>query len=88
MKMELFLDDGILIFDGEILELFAEKGSSSRYHIKYLIALEFSSGRKGITLLDLRYGKGGGFLGYIIPEENMGQANKLMEAVQTAKSKL
>ena len=86
--IELNLQEGLLRFDGEVIELFDERGNSDRYHIRYLNKLEFAEGRKGITLLNLRYGKGGGFSGWIIPAENMGQAQQFMEAVQTAKANL
>ncbi|HAV78144.1 MAG TPA: hypothetical protein DCX53_12420 [Anaerolineae bacterium] len=86
--MELILDGGLLRFDGEVIELFSERGNSDRYHIRYLNKLEFAEGRKGITLLNLRYGGGGGFSGWIIPEENMGQAQQFMNAVQNAQAAL
>lgn len=85
--VELILDGGLLRFDGEVIELFDERGSSERYHIRYLNKLEFTEGRKGITLINLNHGKGGGFSGWIIPAENMDRAQDFMEAVQTAKVK-
>ena len=85
--IELTLDRGILRFDGEVIELFDERGSSDRYHIRYVNKLEFSEGRKGITLISLDHGKGGGFSSWIIPAENMDQAQKFMAAVQAEKAK-
>ena len=84
--MELILDGGLLRFDGEVIELFDERGSSDRYHIRFLNKLEFTEGRKGITLISLDHGKGGGFSSWIIPAEHMDQAHKFMEAVQSAKA--
>jgi hypothetical protein len=86
--VELILDGGLLRFDGEVFELFDERGSSDRYHIRFLNKLEFTEGAKGITLISLDHGKGGGFSSWIIPSENMDQAQKFMEAVQAAKAKL
>ena len=86
--IELILDGGLLRFDGEVIELFDERGSSDRYHIRFLNKLEFTEGRKGITLLSLDHGKGGGFSSWIIPAEHMDQAQKFMEAVQAAKANL
>jgi len=86
--MELNLEGGLLRFDGEVIELFDARGNSDRYHIRYLNNPEFSEGRKGITLLNLRYGGGAGFSGWIIPVENLGQAQKFMDAVQEAKARL
>ena len=86
--MQLILDGGILRFDGEVLELFDERGASDRYHIRYLTKLEFVNGAKGITLLNLKHGKGGGFSGWIIPSENMDQAQEFMAAVEAAQAKL
>ena len=86
--MELNLEGGLLRFDGEVIELFNERGNSDRYHIRYLNKLEFAEGRKGITLLNLRYGGGGGFSGWIVPAENMGQAQQFLTAVQDAQAKL
>jgi len=86
--MEMILDGGLLRFDGEVIELFDERGSSDRYHIRFLNKMEFTEGRKGITLLSLDHGKGGGFSSWIIPSEHMDEAYKFMEAVQTAKANL
>ncbi|HSG44916.1 MAG TPA: hypothetical protein VLA72_17350 [Anaerolineales bacterium] len=86
--IEMILDGGLLRFDGEVIELFDERRSSDRYHIRFLNKLEFSDGRKGIRLLSLDHGKGGGFSSWIIPAEEMEQAQKFMEAVQAAKANL
>jgi len=85
--IELNLEGGLLRFDGEVIELFDERGSSDRYHIRYLKKLEFAEGRKGITLLNLSYG-GGGFSGWIIPAGNMDQAQQFMRAVLAAQARL
>lgn len=86
--MELFLDGGFLRFDGEVLELFDEQGQTYRYHVRYVNKMEFASGRPGITLLNLSYGKNGGFSGWIVPEASLNQTHKLIEAIQSAKAKL
>ena len=84
--LELRLDDGLLRFDGEVVEYFTENGKSHRYHILYLKSLEIVSGWKDTKLMDLRYGKGGGFRGSIIPADQVTQAEEFIRAVMKAVS--
>jgi len=87
--MELFLDGGFLRFDGEVIELFSERGQNDRYHVRYVEKIELTSGRKGITLMNLRYGKGGGagFSGWMVPAGQVAQAHPFIQAVQDAKTR-
>jgi len=81
------LEGGLLQFDGEVIELFSEQGKNDRFHIRFLEQIELEAGRKGITLMTLRYGKNGrsGFNGWIVPQENLADANALIEAVNSTK---
>jgi hypothetical protein len=83
--LNVFFEDGILRFDGEVVELFPEKGANVRYHIRYIKKLELVSGRKGITLMNLDYGKGGGFSGYIVLSDSLDRANQMAAAVESAR---
>jgi len=84
--MELFLEDGFLRFDGEVVELFDDNGTNARYHVRYVTEIKLYEGRKGITLMDLKYGKNGGsgFRGHIVQAENVGQAQQFIQTVQSA----
>jgi hypothetical protein len=87
--MELFLDGGFLRFDGDVIELFGEKGENDRYHVRYVDKIELASGRKGITLMNLRYGKGGrggGLSGWIVLQGQEAQAQKFIQVVKDAKT--
>lgn len=84
--LELRLDDGLLRFDGEVVEYFEENGKSHRYHVLYLKSLEIVSGWKDTKLMDLRYGKGGGFRGSIIPPDQVSRAEEFIRAVMNAVS--
>ena len=84
--MELILEEGLLQFDGQVLELFSDTGKNFCYHVRFINQLELQEGRKGITLINLQYGKKGasGFSGWIVPEENLENANAFVQAVNEA----
>lgn len=82
--MNVLFEDGILRFDGEILELFPERGNSTRYHVRYVKKIEMVSGRKDILLMNLDYGKGGGFSGYIVLPESVEPAHQMIAAIEKA----
>lgn len=84
--MEMFVDDGFLRFDGEVVEWFTESGRNDRYHVRYLAELKLYEGRKGTTLMDLKYGKGAGsgFRGFIVPAEEIDRAHEFVQAVYAA----
>lgn len=86
--MELILEEGLLQFDGQVLELFSDTGKNFRYHVRFINQLELQEGRKGITLVNLQYGKKGasGFSGWIVPQENVGLAAAFIQAVNEAKA--
>lgn len=82
--MKVYLKDHLLTFDGEVVELFSAMGGSDRYHVRFLQKLELVSGRKGITLFNMRNQKGGGVSGFIVLEESVEDARRFVAAVQEA----
>jgi hypothetical protein len=84
--LELRLDEGLLRFDGEVIEYFTENGKSHRYHVLYLKSIELVKGRKEMKLMDLHYGKGGGFRGSIIPSDQVSRAEEFIRTVMSAVS--
>lgn len=85
--MEVHLKDHLLRFDGEVVELFAALGASDRYHVRFLKKVELVSGRKGITLFNMRTQKGGGVSGFTVLDESVEDAHQFVAAVQEAINK-
>ncbi|HKJ27598.1 MAG TPA: hypothetical protein VJ965_08170 [Anaerolineales bacterium] len=80
-----FFEDGILRFDGEIVELFPERGPNVRFHMHYIKKIELVEGRRGVLLMNLDYGKGGGFSGYIVLPESVDHARQMIAVIEAAK---
>jgi len=50
-KIDVILKDGILAFDGHVLEFFpATSSGSSRHHIKHLAGIGLAKGLRGVKL--------------------------------------
>lgn len=88
--MELKLEDGLLTFDGQVVDYYNETGKSYRYHARYIQSIELENGWKDTKLMNLRYGvKGGsGFRGSIVPQDQLQQADTFINEVMAAASKI
>jgi hypothetical protein len=77
-------DNGILTFDGTVVEYFGRNGSNDRYHARYIAKIALQTDRKGRAQIQIQMELTGGRVTSYVKPEHMGRAEELVSAVQNA----